>query len=275
VVVSAHGRPLAAAAAAVAVVAKAAVLVSPDNPPEALGKELLAIGADPATVAVCSRLGLAGEVVRHSDLDGLASGTWDPLSVVVLVRGDPVAAEAQLEWGRTEAAFAHRAGMVTKSEVRAVALGKLGIPGRGVLWDIGAGSGSAAIECALLAPELQVLAVEQRPDDAGRIRENASRLGAAITVVEGAAPDALVGLPDPDRVFVGGGGLDVLDAVIGRLRPGGRIVANYAALDRAVAAAGRLGHLVQIAASRGEQFPDGTWRLAAANPVFVVWGPQP
>ncbi len=275
VVVSAHGRPLAAAASAVAAVPKAAVLVSPDNPPEALGKELLAIGALPAAVAVCTRLGRADEVVEHSDLDGLASGTWDPLSVVLLVRGNPVAGEAQRTWGRPEAAFAHRAGMVTKSEVRAVALGKLDLPGHGVLWDVGAGSGSAAIECALLAPGLRVFAIEQGPEDASRIRENARRLGAAITVVEGRAPAALTGLPDPDRAFVGGGGLDVLDAVIGRLRARGQVVASYAALDRAAAAAGRLGHLVQIAASRGEQFPDGSWRLAATNPVFVVWGPHP
>ena len=164
--------------------------------------------------------------------------------------------------------------MVTKAEVRAVALGSWSFPPTGVLWDVGAGSGSVAIECALLCPALRVFAVERRPDDAGRIEDNAGGLGAAVTVVAGAAPDALVELPDPDRVFVGGGGLDVLDAVLARLRPGGRVVATYAAIDRAAAAADRLGHLVQVAANRGEQLPDGGWRLAAANPVFVVWGPH-
>ncbi len=164
--------------------------------------------------------------------------------------------------------------MVTKSEVRAVALGKLALPADGVLWDVGAGSGSVAIECALLAPDLHVFAIERDPEDAGRIEENARHLGAAVTVVTGDAPEALADLPDPDRAFVGGGGLDVLDAVRARLAPGGRVVATYAALDRAAAAAERLGHLVQIAASRGERLPDGGWRLAAANPVFVVWGPS-
>jgi precorrin-6Y C5,15-methyltransferase (decarboxylating) len=274
-VVSAHGRPLAAAAAAVAWAAKAAVLVSPDSPPEALGKELVALGAAPAQVAVCSRLGLAGEAVVHTDLDGLAAGVWDPLSVVVLVRGAPVAATAGRDWGRPEAVFAHRQGMITKSEVRAVALGKLQLPTRGVLWDVGAGSGSAAIECALLSPALRVFAVERRPDDARRIEDNASRLGAGVTVVAGEAPGALAPLPDPDRVFVGGGGLDVLDAVMARLRPDGQVVATFAAMDRAAAAAGRLGHLVQISAGRGERLPGGGWRLAGANPVFVAWGPRP
>jgi precorrin-6B methylase 2 len=73
---------------------------------------------------------------------------------------------------------------------------------------------------------------------------------------------------------VGGGGLDVLDAVLARLSPGGRAVATFAAVDRAAAAAGRLGHLVQVGVSRGQALPDGGIRLAAENPVFVAWGPE-
>ncbi|MDQ1429005.1 MAG: precorrin-6B C5,15-methyltransferase / cobalt-precorrin-6B C5,C15-methyltransferase [Acidimicrobiaceae bacterium] len=273
-VVSAHGRPLAQAAAAVATATKAAVLMSPDNPPEALGKELLALGAAPAEIQICSRLGLPGESVTSTDLDGLAKHTWDPLSVVVVLRGDPVAPAAQLTWGRPEGAFAHRGGMITKAEVRSVALARLDLPDAGVLWDVGAGSGSVAIEAALLAPGLQVFAVERRPDDARRIETNARSLRAAVTVIDSPAPAALAGLPDPDRVFVGGGGLEVLDAVLARLRPGGAVVATFAALDRAAAAAERLGHVVQVAVSRGERLRAGGWRLAAENPVFVAWGPR-
>ena len=66
----------------------------------------------------------------------------------------------------------------------------------------------------------------------------------------------------------------MLDAVVERLRPEGRVVAAYVALDRAVAAAERLGNLVQVATARGERLPDGGWRLAAQNPVFVAWGPK-
>jgi precorrin-6Y C5,15-methyltransferase (decarboxylating) len=274
-VVSAHGRPLAAAARLVAGATKAAVLVSPENPPEALGKELIAQGGRPADVVVCSRLTLPGESVRRTDLEGLASGTWDPLSVVVLLRGQQMAASPRLSWGRSEAMFDCRDGMITKSEVRAVALGKLDLPSSGVLWDVGAGSGSVAIECAALSPGLEVFAVEQQPDGAGRIASNAARFGAAITTVHGEAPGVLSELPDPDRAFVGGGGLAVLDQVIARLRPGGRLVATFAALDRAAAAADRLGQLVMIEAGRGQRLPDGGWRLAAENPVFVVWGPEP
>ncbi len=174
VVVSAHGRPLADAAAAVAHAPKAAVLVSPDNPPEALAKELLALGATPARAAVCSRLGLVGQAVHWTDLDGMAAGTWDPLSVVVLLRGDAVAGQAQLSWGRPESAFAHRDGMVTKAEVRAVALGKLALPDQGVLWDVGAGSGSAASNAPCCARHCGSSRLNTGPTTPGASRRTAA-----------------------------------------------------------------------------------------------------
>ncbi|HJV08375.1 MAG TPA: precorrin-6y C5,15-methyltransferase (decarboxylating) subunit CbiE, partial [Acidimicrobiales bacterium] len=104
-VVSAHGRPLAAAARRVAGTPKAAVLTSPDSPPEALGKELLVLGAGHRRAVVCSRLGTPQEAVTDVDLAGLAAGTWDPVSVVVLVDAAPSA--PVLAWGLPEHAFAH------------------------------------------------------------------------------------------------------------------------------------------------------------------------
>src|SRR5262249_1614752 len=99
VVVSAHGRDLDEAAAVVAPDRKAAVLVSPENPPEALAKVLLDRGAGDRHVAVCSNLAAADETVVTTDLPGLAAGTWDPLSVVVVWAGDLVAERATLGWG--------------------------------------------------------------------------------------------------------------------------------------------------------------------------------
>ena len=273
VVVSAHGRPLELAVSDVAANPKVAVLTAPDQPPQALGRALRERGVGPRRVVVASRLGEPDETVVHCDLDGLAEGSFDGLSVVLLLspeRDDH--ATAGLRWGREETAFAHRAGMVTKGEIRAVALGKLGLPPTGTLWDVGAGSGSVAVEAARLCPSLSVLAVERRPDDVARIRANAAGLG--VTVVEGEAPAALSDLPDPDRVFLGGGGLSVLDAVLERLRPGGTVVATWASLERAAAAAERLGNVVQVTLSRGVRFgEDNTFRLAAENPVFITWGP--
>ena len=281
VVVSAHGRPLADAVDAARTARKAAVLTSPDAPPEALGAALARAGAVVDLVAVCSRLGSGDERVVELSLPDLAAGRFDPLSVVVLVGpgGLPLVGWAPgagkvLAWGLPESAYEHRPGMITKAEVRSVVLGKLALPARGVLWDVGAGSGSVAVESALVQPGLTVLAVERRDGTAARISANALSAGASVHVVRGEAPDALGRLPDPDRVFVGGGGLGVLDAVLQRLRPGGRVVAAYAAIDRAAAAADRLGQLVQVSVDRGERLPDGGWRLAAQHPVFVAWGPR-
>ncbi len=288
VVASAHGRPLADAVRAVRLARKAAVLTSPDNPPQALGRALVDAGVSVDLVAVCSRLGHEDERVMELDLASLAAGRFDPLSVVVLVGpgglqalgwgegssvDDHPGPDRTLAWGLPESAFAFRGGMVTKSEVRSVVLGKLALPAAGVLWDLGAGSGSVAVECALVCPGLTVFAVERDPEAAAQITANAARMGAGVHVVHGDAPDALGSLPDPDRVFVGGGGMAALDAARRRLRPGGRIVATFAALDRAAQAADRLGHLVQVSVGRGALLPGGGWRLVGANPVFVAWGP--
>lgn len=272
VVATCHGRPIEAAVQAVLDHPKVAVLVSRDDPPQALGRALLDLGCPDRRVWVCSNLGAPEEAVERTDLAGLAAGCFDPLSVVVLVApGAEVAPTAGTGWGADEATFEHRAGLITKGEVRAVVLGKLALPGTGVLWDVGAGSGSVGVEAAWLAPGLQVFAVEREPDACEQIRRNAR--GTTVRVVEGSAPEALADLPDPDRAFVGGGGTHVLDAVLERARPGATVVATYAMVDAALAAAERLGSLVQVQLSRGVPIgPDGRLRLAAENPVFVVWG---
>jgi precorrin-6Y C5,15-methyltransferase (decarboxylating) len=273
-VVSAHGRPLQPAVEAVLRHPKVAVLTSPEHPPESLGQGLIAARSGARDVVVAARLGERGESVWSGDVDALAAGRFDALAVVICLAPGPRSDAGPVwAWGRSDESYQHRAGLITKAEVRAVALGKLRLPSTGVVWDVGAGSGSVAAECARLAPGLRVFAIERRADDARRLRANLS--GTAAVVVQGEAPSVLAGLPDPDRAFVGGGGLAVLDSVMARLRPGGAVVATFAALDRAAAAAALLGHLVQISVSRGVAVgPDGAVRLAAENPVFVCWGPE-
>lgn len=282
-VVSVHDRSLSDTTGALRRTHKAAVLTSPETPPEMVGRALLASRAAVDLVAVCSRLGYADESVTLVSLDDLAGGRWDPLSVVIVLgpAGRPIAGWGRapatakpLAWGLPDDVYLHREGMVTRSEVRAVALGKLALPPAGILWDLGAGSGSVAIEAAALCPGLTVFAVEDRPDDTARITENAARAGADLHVVRGRAPQVCDGLPDPDRVFVGSGGLDVLDVALARLRPNGRVVATFVDLDRAAGAADRLGHLAQVSVGRGKALPDGGWHLAAHDPVFVAWGPD-
>lgn len=270
-VVSAHGRPVDDAVHEILRADRVAVLTSPATPPQSIGRALVQARATFSQVAVCSHLGTQDEQVVRTDLAGLAAGTFDGLSVVVLVHSQP-SPSPTLRWGRPVSVFDHRAGMITKPEVRLVAISRLDLPRSGVLWDVGAGSGSVAVEAAALAPGLRVFACEQNTADADRIRANAAALNLDITVVTGAAPGALDALPDPDRVFIGGGGIDVLDAVLARLRPDGVAVATYAAIDRALQAHARLGNLAQISVNNAATLPGGGVRLVADNPVFLAWG---
>lgn len=272
-VVSAHGRPVQPAVDAVHSHPKVAVLCSPETPPEELGRRLVDGRCGQRAVAVLSRLGERDSSRWHGDLVGLAAGRFDPLSVAIFEAPDATRTRPGIAWGRPDSEFAHRDGMITKAEVRAVVLGKLQLPTAGVLWDVGAGSGSVIAECCRLAPGLRAFAVERRPDDVVRLSQNLS--GTAATVVAGTAPEVLSGLPDPDRVFVGGGGISVLEAALRRLRPAGAVVATFASVGRAAEAANLLGQLVQVSISRGVPVGEDSVRLAAENPVFVCWGPTP
>lgn len=273
-VVSAHGRPLEPAMAAIAAAPKAAVLTDRTNPPEAVGAALRRRGQE-RDVVVVSRIGEGDESVHRTDVTGLAAGHFDPMSVVLLRAPShaPATNGPTVRWGRNEDAFAHRGGMITKAEVRSVALGKLALNPTGVLWDVGAGSGSVGIEAAALAPRLEVFSIERDALDAQRIAANAAAHGTSIAVVTGHAPYALGDLPDPDRVFIGGGGLEVLDECLHRLRPDGVIVATYVLLDRALAAHARLGNMIQVRVDRCVPLGARGVRMEPLNPVFMCWGP--
>lgn len=161
-------------------------------------------------------------------------------------------------------------GQLTKREVRAVTLAALA-PRRGeLLWDIGAGAGSIAIEWMLSDPSLRAIAIEGRADRAARIRRNAGALGVpGLTIVEGVAPGAVQGLTAPDAIFIGGGASEtgVMDAAIAALKPGGRLVVNAVTLEtEAVLLAHHAtlgGDLTRIAISRAAPVAGMTgWRPA-------------
>jgi precorrin-6Y C5,15-methyltransferase (decarboxylating) len=274
-VVSAHGRSLRSALN----VCRARPAVAVLTGPEAGAVEIAAglVGWH-RSVFVAEDLGSPYERVRR--FDGQVS---DPHLVLCLADehavpargwiagGEPVPPAAG--WALDEAQFSHRAGMITKSEIRALALARLA-PGPGrLVWDLGAGSGSVGIECARLGAA--VVAVERDPAQCTRLVANAYAHGVDIRLIEGAAPAALDRLPEPDAVFVGGGGPDVVRAAA---QASSRIVVALAALDRVApcrAALRESGHQVegvQLAASRFVELPNGTVRLAATNPVLLLWG---
>jgi precorrin-6Y C5,15-methyltransferase (decarboxylating) len=180
-------------------------------------------------------------------------------------------------WALADEEFDSRDAVMTKAEVRALALARLG-PGPGMLvWDVGAGSGSVGIECARFGAA--VIAVERDAVRCMRVKANAARHGVDVRVVPGQAPQVLGELPGPDAVFVGGGGPEVVAAVAAQ-RPA-RIVVALAAVERAglataaLAAAGYAADGALVQAARFAPLPSGVHRLAAANPVFLVWGTLP
>lgn len=173
-------------------------------------------------------------------------------------------------------------GLITKSEVRAVSLYKLGLRRTSTVWDVGAGSGSVALEAAVIASEGVVYAVERNAECVEMLCHNVAKLGPDnVVVVDGEAPDALDELPAPECVFVGGSGgrlPEILECAASRMPEYGRIVVNLAAIERVSQAQGCLEslgfdvELTMISASRGRALPDGTMRLAAENPVFIIMG---
>lgn len=160
-----------------------------------------------------------------------------------------------------------------------MALAKLRLPPDGVLWDVGAGSGSLAVEAAGLMPNGAVYAVERDAEQLDCLRENVRRhVTPQVRVVAGEAPDCLRALPRPDRVFVGGGGgglAAILEVCLERLEGRGPLVVNAATIDSVVEAeehlrlAGWTTELVQVAISRGRTIA-GRTRLEALNPVFIL-----
>ncbi|RKN04640.1 precorrin-6y C5,15-methyltransferase (decarboxylating) subunit CbiE [Streptomyces radicis] len=155
--------------------------------------------------------------------------------------------------GLPDEAYEHD-GQLTRRDLRAAALARLAPAPGAHLWDVGAGAGSVGIEWLRTHPTCRASAVESAPERAARIRRNAGRLGVpTLTVVEGSAPEALAGLPTPDAVFVGGGATraGVVDACLGALRPGGRLVVHGVTLEteRVLADAYRLhgGELSRVA----------------------------
>ena len=181
-------------------------------------------------------------------------------------------------WALPEDGFEHRDSMITKAEVRALVLARLG-PGPGrTVWDVGAGSGSVAVECARFGA--WAVAIESDDAQCARIRRNAAAHGVRLQVVAGRAPDVLAGLPAPDAVFAGGGDGDVLAGVVKAGDPD-RVVVTLASVDRVrgvtdlLTGAGYTAEGTQLQASRLAELPGGSLRLAAVNPVFVIWAARP
>jgi precorrin-6B C5,15-methyltransferase / cobalt-precorrin-6B C5,C15-methyltransferase len=268
--VSLHGRALDRIRPHLHQAARVLALTSDSEGPEALARLLAETGFGESRLIVLEALGGAKERIRTTTAARFDLGDVAELNVVgVEVKAAPGARTIAYTPGLADDLFEHD-GQITKREIRAVTLSSLA-PQRGeYLWDIGAGSGSVAIEWMLAHPSARAIAIEARADRANRIRRNAAAFGVPeLEVVEGHAPEALAGLATPDAVFVGGGASEpgVLDAAIAALKPGGRLVANAVTLETEALLIARQatlgGTLTRIAISRADSVGGKTgWRPA-------------
>ena len=276
--VSLHGRALERIRPHLHPGARVLALTSDSEGPEALARLLTETGFGGSRLTVLEALGGAKERIRATTAAGFDLAGIAELNVVgVEVKAAPGARSIASTPGLADDLFEHD-GQITKREIRAVTLSSLA-PLRGqLLWDIGAGSGSVAVEWMLAHPSLRAAAIEARADRAARIRRNAAAFGVPeLEVVEGRAPEALTQLAAPDAVFIGGGASEpgVLDTAIAALKPGGRFVANAVALETEAELMARQaslgGTLVRIAISRADSVGGKTgWR--PAMPVMQwVW----
>jgi len=227
------------------------------------GRRILVLGSAPREVAeLLTERGFGDSaltVLEHLAgpdercVRGLARTWTEPAAELNVLAIDCAGGPALPGFGLPDEVFDHD-GQLTKRELRACALARLApVPGE-LLWDVGAGAGSVAIEWSRAHPSNRAVAIERNADRAARVRRNADRLGVPeVRVVEGTAPDVLSGLPTPQAVFLGGG-LAALDACFSALAPGGRLVSHAVTLEseQALAAAYTRhgGELIRIGVER-------------------------
>ena len=243
---------------------------------------------------LCENLGHPDERVQLIAPHAALPTDLQPLLIALLIAREPAAPDPQQLplFGLDDGLYLQHSdhpGLMTKREVRIQLLAELALPPQGVLWDLGAGTGSVGLEALRLRPGLQLLAVERRAGGAQLIQRNAQRLGVspaavleadATTVLNGGLPSQL---SQPDRVLLGGGGAQrerLLQEVLTRLRCGGVVVIPLASIEALASVrpllenAGLAVRVQQLQAWRGQPLGDGT-RLAPMNPTLIVTGTKP
>jgi precorrin-6Y C5,15-methyltransferase (decarboxylating) len=263
------------------------LFTSEQEGPAEIARQLLARGLDYFRMYVCESLGGPHERVTQGELTDLADMDFDPLNVVILVRKPgrpdrPASPGRFRKFGNPDDFFAQsrpKSGLITQAEVRALALAQMDLQPGSVVWDIGAGSGSVAIEAARLSEPGMVYAIEQDAADYHLILANAGTFGVRnLKAIHGTAPGVFAGLPSPDAIFAGGDGREVahiLEAAWHALRPGGRMVVHVATVDSlggTYAVLRRIAEEVQallIHVARGVEQLEAL-RFESLNPTFLL-----
>jgi precorrin-6Y C5,15-methyltransferase (decarboxylating) len=280
---SLHGRALEAIIPHLQPRARLLALSWDRSTPAKLAQLLIARGMGRSKLVIGEALGGERERIRSALASELALHDIADLNTIALeVVAEPSARVIPRAGGLPDSLFEHD-GQITRREIRAMTLSALA-PRRGeLLWDIGAGSGSVAIEWMLADPANRAIAIERQPGRAARIARNAAALGVpGLQIVGGEAPAALVDLPAPDAVFVGGGasGERLLDHAYGALTSGGRLVVNAVTLQGQAELARRFerygGDLVQANIARADRVGRfHSWRPAMPVVQWILEKPWP
>lgn len=284
-ILSLHGKPLEGLTTRLKRTARAAVLTDGRNTPPVLARHMLEFGEQHWRAWVCENLCGPGEKVRSfCSLEELADAEEiGDLNVLVLERTDENWRPAPVVLNLHEDAFAKRMprkGLITKQEIRLLSIGALALRPADIVWDIGAASGSVALEAAAIACEGRAYAIEMERESLQYCRENLRTHGIDnVRIVEGQAPRILDSIDDdPDAVFIGGskGQLGrIIQTAFQRLKPGGRIVVNAITFENVSQAyqtfkdLGVKPQITQMNIARGAPVAAYT-RYEALNPVHTL-----
>ena len=279
-VVSLHGKSIQGLAQKLHGVPVAALLTDDVNTPSAIAKYLQSFQMTEYVAFVAEHLGSVDERAGWYSMDELIDAEFSSLNVVILKHRPDVKVPV-FTLGMDEGMFSQRKpdrGLITKREIRVLSLSDLALKPGGVLWDIGACTGSVSIEAILSTPDLQVYAVEKNDGDLENLRDNQVKFRTDFVAVHAKAPDGLDAFPDPDAVFIGGSGgelEELLSICAGRLREGGRIVVNAATIENLYQAQQTLLHfgfevsITLVQTARSKPILNLT-RFEGMNPVYLV-----
>ena len=259
---------------------RVAILTDPKNSPDVMAREIMKKTKSGLTFYIFERLGYEDEKVTVASLDEVAKQTFKEPNFVIASLSDNFQnfSDFPILFGLEEKEIEHIKGMITKNEIRACVIHKLRPPKKGVIWDIGAGSGSVSIELALLSKDLEIYAIEK--DSIDLIEENIEKFGIKnLKIIRGEAPYCLHGIPDPQRVFIGGSGgkLDQILNFVSGLKSLEILVitaVSMETLNNAIEILENKNFLVDISqlnVSRIEK-RHGKSFFKALNPIFVIRG---
>lgn len=250
-------------------------------PPGQICSAIANAGLSDVEVVVGERLSYPDERITHGKVGEIAGQEFAPLSVLLVHRQTPTFCRASRASGIADSEFQRGEVPMTKREARAVILSMLAPTAADILWDIGAGTGSVAVEMALLARWGRVFAVDRNPEACALVNANRERFGLYnLCCLEGAVPDACARLDTPDAVFIGGSGghLEEVVSIALERNPAVRIVISAVTIEtmmRGMAALEKYGctdiEAVQVSASRA-QMVGSSHLLRAQNPIFIMGG---